>query len=170
MEIFAFVLEGAPDLWIDGHLHRLAEGDGVTFQAGTGIAHSFINNSGADVRIFVMSEPFLRNGRVVHALDDAANANMRKMNMLWEGAPKRKLGPNRGKPGDLSGKKRGKPEYVVHWRDIVEKKPNRYNDSDEDQTHPRAVRAPGREFSRIGIHLDLLKPGRRTKLAACRAR
>jgi uncharacterized cupin superfamily protein len=161
MEIFAFVLEGAPDLWLDGNLHRLGEGDGVVFQAGTGIAHSFINNSDEDVRIFVMSEPFLRNGRAVHALDDAANANMRKMNMFWADAPKRKRGPNSGKPGDLSGRKRGKPDSVVHWHDIVEKKPNRYNDSDEDQTHPARFGRRAR-FSRIGIHLDLLKPGCRT--------
>ena len=40
-EEFVFVIEGEPDVWIDGHLHRLGPGDAVGFPAGTGIAHSF---------------------------------------------------------------------------------------------------------------------------------
>jgi uncharacterized cupin superfamily protein len=48
-EEFVYVLEGTPDLWLDGYLKRLQPGDGVGFPAGTGIAHTFINNSESDV-------------------------------------------------------------------------------------------------------------------------
>ncbi|MGH6992670.1 MAG: cupin domain-containing protein, partial [Caulobacteraceae bacterium] len=44
-EEFVFVLEGTPDAWIDGHLHRLEPGDAVGLPAGTGICHSFLNNT-----------------------------------------------------------------------------------------------------------------------------
>src|SRR5262245_64118036 len=45
---FVFVIEGEPDLWIDGELRRLKAGDGVGFPSGTGISHTFINNSDKD--------------------------------------------------------------------------------------------------------------------------
>src|SRR6185437_10214667 len=45
LEIFAFVLEGEPDLFVDGYLHRLGEGDGISLNSRTGIVHSIINNS-----------------------------------------------------------------------------------------------------------------------------
>jgi uncharacterized cupin superfamily protein len=161
LEIFAFVLEGTPDLWLDGHLRALNEGDGVAFHAATGDAHTIINNGKTDARIFVISEAFRRNSRVRHPRDEAADEDLKKIGMFWADAPRHKLGPNTGKPGDLSGRKRGRPEHVVHWRDIIEKKANRYEKSTEDQTHPARFGRRAR-FSRIGIHLDLLKPGRRT--------
>jgi uncharacterized cupin superfamily protein len=55
-EEFVFVLEGTPDVWIDGHLHRLAPGDSVAFPAGTGLCHTFINNSNEEVRLLVIGE------------------------------------------------------------------------------------------------------------------
>ena len=44
-EEFVYVIAGTPDVWLGGVLHRLGPGDGVGFPAGTGLAHSFINNS-----------------------------------------------------------------------------------------------------------------------------
>ena len=126
LEIFSFVLEGAPDLWADGHLHRLEEGDGVTFNARTGLAHTLINNTDRDVRLFVMTEAFRRNSRATHPLDPAGEDNLRKMNMFWANAPKHKLGPNKGAPGDKAGRKRVKPDFVAHWRDLLTKKAGRY--------------------------------------------
>ena len=55
-EEFVYVIEGEPDVWIDGHLHRLRPGDAVGFPAGTGIAHSFLNNTEAEVRLLVVGE------------------------------------------------------------------------------------------------------------------
>lgn len=161
LEIFMFVLEGRPDLWIDGHLHRLAEGEGVCLVPGTGVAHSLINNAKSDARVFVMSEAFPRAMKLAHPRDPAADENLKTMGMHWDDAPKRKLGPNSGTPGDESGRKRGRPDYVIHWRDILSGNANRYPASTEDQgfnaRFGRRVR-----FSRIGIHAELVKPGRRT--------
>jgi uncharacterized cupin superfamily protein len=161
VEVFAFVLEGAPDLWIDGHLHRLKEGDGVSLHAGTGIAHSLINNTRSDVRIFAFTEAMRRNSKVVQPADPGANENLKKMGMLWADAPKRKRGPNSGRPGDLSGRKRGRPDTVVHWRDILAEKANHYPNSDELQGLNARFGRRAR-FTRIGIHAELVKPGRRT--------
>jgi len=161
LEIFTFVLEGTPDLWMDGHLHRLNEGEGNALHAGTGTAHTLINNTKKDVRVLVMTEAFRRNSRAVHPLDPASDDGLKKMNMFWTAAPKHTLGPNSGKPGDKVSRKRGKHEHIVHWRDILSKKANRYPKSTEDQTYPARFGRRAR-FSRIGVHLDLLKPGRRS--------
>jgi uncharacterized cupin superfamily protein len=161
LEIFTFVLEGAPDLWTDGYLRRLSEGDGVTLNARTGLAHTLINSTVKDVRLFVMTEAFRRNSRAHHPLDEAANENLMKMGMLWANAPKHKLGPNNGKPGSTAGRKRGKPDFAVHWRDILSKKANCYPKSDELQTLDARFDNRAR-FSRIGMRVQLLKAGRRT--------
>jgi len=161
LEIFAFVLEGRPDLWADGHLHGLREGQGVAFNAGTGLAHSLINNSDEDARIFVFTEAFRRNSRALHPLQPELKEQLAKSGMLWDDAPKRKLGANDGKPGSATGRKRGVPDYVAHWRDLLTKKANRYPNSDEDQTLDARFDNRAR-FSRIAMRVQVLKPGRRT--------
>jgi len=50
------VLEGTPHVWIDGETLRLAEGDAVGFTSGTGIAHTFINDTETGVRLLVVGE------------------------------------------------------------------------------------------------------------------
>jgi len=161
LEIFAFVLEGTPELWADGWLHRLKEGQGVTFNARTGLVHSLINNSDTDARLFVFTEAFRRNSRAVHPLEPALKEQLAKSGMLWEDAPLRMLGPNDGKPGSAAGRRRNRPEFVVHWRDILGKKANRYPNSDEDQTLDARFDNSAR-FSRVAMRVQVLKPGRRT--------
>ena len=160
-EVFAFVLEGAPDLWVDGHLYRLAEGDGAAFNAGTGIAHTLINNTDEDIGILVCAEAMRRNSKGVHPKDKVANENLRKAGMLWVDAPKHQLGPNDGKPGSRVGRKRAMPDFVAHWRHIFKNKSNCYPGSFEEQglDAPFGKRA---RFSRIGVHIEVLKAGRRT--------
>jgi len=61
-EEFVYVLEGHPDVWIDGVLHALGPGDAVGFPAGTGICHAVLNNTASEVRLLVVGErPKLEN-------------------------------------------------------------------------------------------------------------
>ena len=53
-EEFIFVLEGKPQVWIDGHLYDLKPGDCVGLPAGTGHAHTLINNSKDEIKALVM--------------------------------------------------------------------------------------------------------------------
>jgi len=73
-EEFAFVLEGAPDVWLDGHLHRLAPGDAVGFKAGTGLVHTFINNTASDVRLLVVGEPNKPENKIYYPLNPERKA------------------------------------------------------------------------------------------------
>jgi uncharacterized cupin superfamily protein len=88
-EEFVFVLEGTPDLWLDGNLHRLAPGDGVAFPNGTGIAHCVLNNSDAPVRLIVVGER--HDDRCYFPVNP-------KRPGRWTEAPRRPLGPHDGRP------------------------------------------------------------------------
>jgi uncharacterized cupin superfamily protein len=171
MEIFAFVLDGSPDMFVDGHLFRLKEGHGVSLNDRTGIAQAFLNNTKKDARLFILSEPTLRSGRARHPLarDATSDANLKKMGLHWSDAPKRKLGPHdgltdqkRGRPASKGSAKRGLPDFVAHWRDILEPDKS-YTYPDSKEYHgidaPFGKRA---RFSRLGVHLEVLPPGRRT--------
>jgi len=170
MEAFVFVLEGAPDLFIDGYVHRLREGQGISLEDRTGIAQAFLNNGSTDARLFIFSEPMLRNMKARHPLpgDEAADENLKTMGLYWADAPRHKLGPHdgltdarRGRPASPGAKKRVLPHFVSHWRDILEKKQVTYPGSKE--THGKdALFGRRARFSRIGVHLEVLPPGRRT--------
>ena len=95
-EEFVYVIEGHPDLWLDGRLKRLSPGDGVGFPSGTGIAHTFINNTDKDVRLLVVGEATRLRSRIDYPLHPARNAEIGERH--WKDAPRRMLGPHDGLP------------------------------------------------------------------------
>lgn len=95
-EEFVYVLEGTPDLWQDGHLHRLQPGDAVGWPCGTGVAHALINNTEKDVRLLVVGEASRRRFKVHYPLHPARNAAIGEG--WWKDAPARALGPHDGLP------------------------------------------------------------------------
>jgi uncharacterized cupin superfamily protein/nucleoside-diphosphate-sugar epimerase len=96
---FAYVIEGTPDLWIDGALTRLGPGDVVGLPAGTGISHILINNGSRDVRLFVVgSRKPPGADRVFYPLHPERQAQLAP-DRAWSDAPKRELGKHDGKPG-----------------------------------------------------------------------
>jgi uncharacterized cupin superfamily protein len=93
-EEFVFVLEGTPDVWIDGHLHRLGPGDSVAFPAGTGICHTFLNNTAQEVRLLVIGEATKPENRIRYPLNESSYSHENR----WEDWPTRPLGPHDGRP------------------------------------------------------------------------
>ncbi|WP_207004044.1 cupin domain-containing protein [Trinickia mobilis] len=98
-EEFAFVIEGAPDVWIDGHLHRLAPGDSVAFPAGTGICHTFLNNTDQEVRLLVIGERPKDENRIRYPMNEAYEATREDRWVDW---PARPMGPHDGRPARKS--------------------------------------------------------------------
>ncbi|MEO1936329.1 MAG: cupin domain-containing protein [Myxococcales bacterium] len=91
-EEFVLVLEGQPSLWVDGEVLELAEGEAVAFPAGTGIAHTFINNSRAPIKLLIIGERSASD-QVNYPIDqDALHPRP------WKNAPARSLGPHNGRP------------------------------------------------------------------------
>ena len=88
-----YVLEGEPDVWIDGNLHRLRPGDVGGFPPGTGIAHAVINNGRTEVKLLVVGERRVEEDRVYYPVNPE-----RKPRRPWEDAPRRELGGHDGRP------------------------------------------------------------------------
>lgn len=95
-EEFVYVIEGHPDLWVDGRVRRLNPGEGVGFPAGTGLAHTVINNTESDVRLLVVGEASRYRSRIDYPLHPARNAEIGTRH--WTDAPRHALGPHDGKP------------------------------------------------------------------------
>ncbi|KVC55969.1 cupin domain-containing protein [Burkholderia stagnalis] len=92
-EEFAYVLEGTPDVWIDGNLHRLKPGDSVAFPAGTGICHTFLNNTRDEVRMIVIGETPKPENRIRYPMNEAYEATRKDRWVDW---PERPIGPHDG--------------------------------------------------------------------------
>ncbi len=103
-EEFIYVVEGSPDVWIDGALHRLVPGDGVGFPAGTGIAHCFINNTETDVHLLTVGEKETADDKIRYPLHPERNEEMKAKDRHWDDAPARELGAHDGKPDALREK------------------------------------------------------------------
>jgi len=91
-EEFVYVIAGTPDVWLDGHLHRLRPGDAVGFPAGTGICHSFLNNSAHEVRLLVVGETKKAENQVFYP----RNPEQSTRQDWWSAPPARALGDHDG--------------------------------------------------------------------------
>lgn len=101
-EEFVYVIEGTPDVWLDGEIFRLQAGDSVGFPAGTGLAHTFMNNTDADVRLLVVGEANKPENRIFYP----KNLDMQPIRPdWWNDAPARPLGDHDGMPDAVRARK-----------------------------------------------------------------
>jgi uncharacterized cupin superfamily protein len=104
-EEFVYVIEGTPDAWLDGVLHRLKPGDSVGFPAGTGQCHSFINNTEAEVRLLVVGERPKPENRIFYP----RNPERKPMRTdWWDDVPARPMGDHDGLPDKVRARRAGK--------------------------------------------------------------
>lgn len=92
-EEFVYVISGTPDVWLDGALHRLAPGDGVGFVPGTGLAHSFLNNTDDEVTLLVVGDTDRAENRILYPVNPDRKALRPDW---WHDAPERIRGDHDG--------------------------------------------------------------------------
>jgi uncharacterized cupin superfamily protein len=97
-EEFAYVIEGHPQVWIDGDIHALKPGDFVAFPAGTGVAHTFINNTQETCVLLVGGEANKPENKIFYPLHPKRNQECKERGDLWEDRPERPLGTHDGLP------------------------------------------------------------------------
>jgi uncharacterized cupin superfamily protein len=88
-EEFVYVIAGTLDVWLDGRLVSLQPGDGVGFPAGTGLCHTFINNTQAEVRLLVVGDTKRADNQVHYPLNPDRKDYRED---LWTAAPVRTFG------------------------------------------------------------------------------
>jgi uncharacterized cupin superfamily protein len=96
-EEFVYVIAGQVDAWIDGHVHRMEQGDLAAFPAGTGISHCFINNTEQEVLLLVGGEAPKPGSRIFYPLNPSRRQDMPEQ-YWWSDVPSRELGPHDGLP------------------------------------------------------------------------
>jgi uncharacterized cupin superfamily protein len=97
-EEFAYVIEGNPQAWIDGNMFELYPGDFVAFPAGTGIAHTFINNSEVNCILLVGGERSKADNKIFYPLHKEQNQVMQNKGCYWENHPIHEMGSHDALP------------------------------------------------------------------------
>ena len=87
---FVYVLRGTPTLWLDGHVRSLEPGACAAFPAGTGIAHSFLNDSAEPIELLIFGVPHPEDRLRYPLHPDHPHPRP------WTDAPKRALGAHDG--------------------------------------------------------------------------
>ena len=95
-EEFVFVVKGKPDVWINGEIYPLSEGDFVAFPSGTGIAHVFLNNTYEDAILLVGGEKSKEENKIYYPMHPARNEKMKEKGCFWENPPKQVMGTHNG--------------------------------------------------------------------------
>ena len=84
---------------------RLAPGDGVGFPAGTGLCHTFINNTETEVRLLVVGETSKAENRIFYP----RNPDRKPLRQdWWDDHPERPLGDHDGMSDQVRDWKAGK--------------------------------------------------------------
>jgi uncharacterized cupin superfamily protein len=96
-EEFVYVIEGEVDAWIDGQLHPMRAGDLAAFPAGTGICHTFINNSDKEALLLGGGERTKSDNRIFYPLNPERRVQM-PWSHWWSDIPLAAQGPHDGKP------------------------------------------------------------------------
>lgn len=166
-EELVIILEGTPDLWQDGYLHRLKPGIVVAWPDRTGIAHCLINNSDAEVRYFTLGEASRYRSKIAFPHDLKIAEWFAQYGKLWSDPPARKLGPHNGLPDAVNGgptkgaAKRTLPPNAIDWTMAKLDKGTGYP-GDGEKMSAFVPLNPHLGLGRLGGGIDLLDPGRRT--------
>ncbi|WP_413730887.1 cupin domain-containing protein [Sodalis sp. RH22] len=99
-EEFIYVLEGDPHVWINGVMHQLSPGESVGFPAGTGICHTFINNSEREVRLLVVGEASKPDNRIHYPKNQQYELTRKDR---WVSPPEQEFGAHEGMPDRPEG-------------------------------------------------------------------
>ena len=105
-EEFVYVIEGTPQVWLDGHVHQLKPGDSVGFPAGTGLTHTFLNNSDKEVHLLVVGEKTRTENHIRYVKNPERQAMIEEW--WWDDWPERPLGDHDGLTDKVRAEKAAK--------------------------------------------------------------
>ncbi|MBC7427992.1 MAG: cupin domain-containing protein [Bacteriovorax sp.] len=95
-EEFIFILEGHPQMWIDGNIYDLNPGDCVGLPPNTGHAHTLLNNSDKVVKAIVIGDSEIPTDKIFYPKHPKRNEECKEKGFFWDGHPENKIGNHDG--------------------------------------------------------------------------
>lgn len=159
-EEFVYVISGTVHAWINGFLYEMKAGWAVGFPSGTGIAHTFINNSQEDVQLLVAGERTKNENLCSFPINPELKASS---GIWWDNYPQQTFGPHSGLPGPMDSEhlKTECPPGAVY---VPELRPGgSFHYPGDNETFDVGVRLTDQlGLKALGIWFQTLPPGRRS--------
>ncbi len=159
-EEFVFVLKGKPDLWLNGYIHSLNEGFAVGFPAGTGIAHTLMNNTNQEIHLLVAGDRTKKENLCSFPVNPELKESCP---IWWNNPPTHPLGPHNGLPGPIKDSERAKDPspFILDCKTQGKRKPFHY--PGDNETFGEGFRLTDHiGLKNLGISYDYLPPGTRS--------
>lgn len=159
-EEFVFVLKGKPHLWLNGYIHELDEHFAVGFPAGTGIAHTFINNTDQDIYLIVAGDRSKKENLCSFPINPELKESCK---IWWNNPPIHPLGPHNGLPGPVKEFERAKEPspYILNCKAQGRRKLFHY--PGDSETFGEGIRITDHiGLKNLGICYEYLPPGARS--------
>lgn len=108
-EEFVFVVSGRPHVWVNGYIYQLEPGFCVGFPAGTGVAHTFINNGSEKAEMIVLGDRTKKENKCSFPI----NPELKEVHkdIWWDTYPSQEIGPHDGSIGNFKHQK--------NWQDLA---------------------------------------------------
>lgn len=158
-EEFIYVIKGNPHVWVNGYIYPLTAGHAVGFPAGTGIAHTFINNTNEDIEMVILGERSKKENKCSFPVNPELYEEHK--NIWWRDFPKQDFGPHDGKVGDLNHLK--DPNDLAFLKSVHNIKRTTYNYPGDSETFTQGIRLTDHTGLKVvGVWHEVLLPGQRT--------
>lgn len=159
-EEFVFVIKGRPQLWMNGYIHNLEPNFAVGFPAGTGIAHTVINNTQEEVHLIVAGDITKKDNLCYFPMNPELKNTCQ---IWWDNPPVHHIGPHNGLSGPVNDTDKAKlpGEYILNCN--IQKRGQPFHYPGDNETFCESIRITERiGLKNLGICLDHLPPGTRS--------
>lgn len=159
-EEFIYVVSGNPHVWINGYIYQLNPGLCVGFAAGTGIAHTFINNSNDVTELVVLGDRTIKENKCSFPINPELEKTNREI--WWNNPPDQHIGPHDAKVGNLHHQKCW--QTLTFITDAFEsKRQDEFSYDGDTETFTEGLRLTDRVgLKNLGIWHEILKPEKRS--------
>lgn len=159
-EEFVYIVSGRPHVWINGYIYQLEPNMAVGFPAGTGIAHTFINNTQDDVEMIVLGERSKKENKYIYPINPELFEEHK--NAWWTDCPKQEIGPHQAKPGYINHQKDWRElAFIKSIHELERKKGFSY--PGDNETFSQGVRLTDHlGMKAVGVWHEVMKSGKRS--------
>lgn len=158
-EEFVFVISGQIDLWLNGFIKTMKAGDCIGFASGTGVAHSFINNSATDCELFVSGERTKPENQ--YHFPHNKKLNEENGAKWWAQAPEQKMGTHLGRAGLVEPNQYSDQIDILSSYDNIPNESYSYPGDTETFSYGVCLSRPF-QMKSVAIWLEKLPSGKRS--------